>query len=140
MSDPLRPHGLYSPWNSPRQNARVGSLSLLQGIFPARGSNPGVLHCRRVLYQLNHKGSPLKGAHLSKPGFPSLGAVDIGGQVALYDGGVQFIVGCLTATLASMYWMTVAPIPPVVTTTNVSSRRTARNHREVNTRSFSVLR
>ena len=30
----LRPHGLYSPWNSPGQNTRVGSLSLLQGIFP----------------------------------------------------------------------------------------------------------
>ena len=30
----LRPHGLYSPWNSPGQNTEVGSLSLLQGIFP----------------------------------------------------------------------------------------------------------
>ena len=30
----LRPLGLYSPWNSPGQNAEVGSLSLLQGIFP----------------------------------------------------------------------------------------------------------
>ena len=29
----LRPHGLYSPWNSPGQNTGVGSLSLLQGIF-----------------------------------------------------------------------------------------------------------
>ena len=28
------PHELYSPWNSPSQNAGVGSLSLLQGIFP----------------------------------------------------------------------------------------------------------
>ena len=34
MSDSLQPHGLYSPWNSPGQNTRVGSLSLLQGIFP----------------------------------------------------------------------------------------------------------
>ena len=38
-------HGLYSPWNSPGQNAGVGSLSLLQGIFPTQGSNPGLLHC-----------------------------------------------------------------------------------------------
>ena len=37
MYDSLRPHGLYSPWNSPGQNAGVGSLSLLQGIFPAPG-------------------------------------------------------------------------------------------------------
>ena len=54
----LRPHGLYSPWNSPDQNTGVGSLSLLQGIFPTQGSNPGVPHCRRILYQLSHKGSP----------------------------------------------------------------------------------
>ena len=46
MSDSLRPHGLYSPWNSPAQNTGVGSLSLLQGIFPTQGSNPGLLHCR----------------------------------------------------------------------------------------------
>ena len=34
MSDSLWPHGLYSPWNSPGQNTGVGSLSLLQQIFP----------------------------------------------------------------------------------------------------------
>ena len=54
----LRPHGLYSPWNSPGQNTGVGSLSLLQGIFPTLGSNPCLLHCRQILYQLSHKGSP----------------------------------------------------------------------------------
>ena len=32
----LQPHGLYSPWDSPGQNTGVGSLSLLQGIFPAQ--------------------------------------------------------------------------------------------------------
>ena len=35
-----------------------GSLSFLQGIFPAQGSNPGLPHCRWVLYQLSHKGNP----------------------------------------------------------------------------------
>ena len=35
----------------------MGSLSLLQGIFPTRGSSPGLPHCRRILYQLSHKGS-----------------------------------------------------------------------------------
>ena len=54
----LQPHGLYSPGNSPGQNTGVGSLSLLQGIFPSQGSNPGLLHCRQILYQLSHKGSP----------------------------------------------------------------------------------
>ena len=55
---PSPTHGLYSPWNSPGQNTEVGSLSLLQGIFPTLGSNPGFPHCRWILYQLSHKGSP----------------------------------------------------------------------------------
>ena len=59
MSDQLlRRHGLYSPWNSPGQNTAVGSLFLFQGIFPTQGSNPGLPHCRQILYQLSHKGSP----------------------------------------------------------------------------------
>ena len=58
VSDSLRPRVLYSPWDSPGQNTGVGSLSLLQGIFPTQGLNPGHLHCRWILYQLNHKGSP----------------------------------------------------------------------------------
>ena len=58
MSDSLWPHGLYSPWNSPGQNTGVGSLSLLQGIFPTQGSNPGLPHCGQILYLLSHKGSP----------------------------------------------------------------------------------
>ena len=58
VSDSLWPHGLYSPWNSLDQNTGVSSLSLLQGIFPTQGSNPGLPHCGRILYQLSHKGSP----------------------------------------------------------------------------------
>ena len=46
VSDSLRSHGLYSPWNSPGQNTEVGSLSLLQGIFPTQGWNPGLPHYR----------------------------------------------------------------------------------------------
>ena len=46
-----------SPWNSPVQNAGVGSLFLLQGIFPTQGSNWGLLHCKQILYQLNYQGS-----------------------------------------------------------------------------------
>ena len=42
MSDSLRPHGLYSPQNSPGQNTGVGSHSLLQGIFPTQGLNSGL--------------------------------------------------------------------------------------------------
>ena len=58
MSDSLQPHGLYSPWNSPGQNTGVGSLSLLQEIFPTQGSNPDLPHYRQILYQLSHMGSP----------------------------------------------------------------------------------
>ena len=81
---------LYDPmattWNSPGQNTGVGSLSLLQGIFPTQGLNPGILQartlewvafpfsrgifptqglnpglppCRQILYQLCRKGSPI---------------------------------------------------------------------------------
>ena len=58
MSDSLRPQGLYSPWNSPGQNTGVGSLSLLHRICPTQESNPGLLLCRRIRYQLSHRGSP----------------------------------------------------------------------------------
>ena len=54
----LQPHGLYSPWNSPSQNTAVGSLFLLQGIFPTQESNSGLLHCRQILYKLSHQGNP----------------------------------------------------------------------------------
>ena len=58
VSNSLWPHGLYSPWNSPGQNTGVASLSLPQGIIPTQGSNPGLPHCRWILYQLSHNGSP----------------------------------------------------------------------------------
>ena len=58
VSNSLQPNGLDSPWNSPGQNNGVGSHSLLQGIFPTQGWNPGLSHCRKILYQLSHMGSP----------------------------------------------------------------------------------
>ena len=60
MSNSLRPSGLCSPWNSPGQNTGVGSLSLLQGIFLTQWSNPGLPHCRQILYQLSYQGIPLR--------------------------------------------------------------------------------
>ena len=57
VSDSLRPHGLYSPGNSPGQNTGVGGHALLQGIFATRGSNPGLLNWSHILYHLSHKGS-----------------------------------------------------------------------------------
>ena len=55
MSDSLQ---LSSPRHSPGQNTGVGSLSLLQGISPTQGWNPGLPHYRWIPYQLSHKGSP----------------------------------------------------------------------------------
>ena len=45
------------PQGKPK-NTEVGSLSILQGIFPIEKSNQGLLHCRQVLYQLSNQGSP----------------------------------------------------------------------------------
>ena len=62
--DSLQLHGLYPtrllcPWNSPDKNTVVGNHSLLYPVFQTQGSNPGLLHCRRILYHLSHQGSRL---------------------------------------------------------------------------------
>ena len=86
VSDSFQPHGLYSPWNSPGQNTGVGSLSLLQGTFSTQGSNPGLSHCRRILSQLSHRGSPiLRTQYNNTLGF-----------LAITDGNVQEKTGPLT--------------------------------------------
>ena len=64
VSDSLRLQGLQlarllCPWNSPGKSTGVGSHSLLQGLVPTQGSNPGLTHCRQILYNLSHEGSPL---------------------------------------------------------------------------------
>ena len=61
----LRPRGLLPtrflcPWDSPGKNTRVGSHSLLQGIFLTQGLNLGLLHWRQILYHLSQQGSPPK--------------------------------------------------------------------------------
>ena len=48
---------LLCPWNSLGKNTRVCCYSLLQGIFPTQVSNPGLRHCRQILYHLSHQGS-----------------------------------------------------------------------------------
>ena len=59
----FRPHGLQParllcPWDSAGKNTGESCHSLLQGIFPTQEMNPGLLHCRRILYQLSYEGSP----------------------------------------------------------------------------------
>ena len=55
----LQPGRLLCPWDSPGKNPGVVCHFLLQGIFPAHGWNPGLLHCRQNLYRLSRKGSPI---------------------------------------------------------------------------------
>ena len=69
MSNSLQPHELQPirllcPWNSPGKNTRVGSRSLLQGIFLTQGSNLGLLHCRQILYRLSHQGNLRGGSQI----------------------------------------------------------------------------
>ena len=44
--------------DSPGKNTGMGCHALLQGIFPTQGSNPGLTHCKQILYHLSHQGSP----------------------------------------------------------------------------------
>ena len=53
------PPGSSVHGDSPGKNTGVGCHSLLQGIFPIQGSNPGLLHCRQFLYSLNCQESPI---------------------------------------------------------------------------------
>ena len=56
--DSLRPHRLYSPWHSPGQNTRVSSCSILHGIVPTQGSNPGLPHSSLILLPAEPQGKP----------------------------------------------------------------------------------
>ena len=69
LCDPMdcRPPGSSVPGDFPGKNTGVGCHGLLQGFFPTQGSNPGLPHCRRVLYQLNHKEmGPIQINHYSR--------------------------------------------------------------------------
>ena len=52
------PPGSSVHGDSPGKNIGVGCHALLQGIFPTQGLNPGLSHCRQILYHLSHQGSP----------------------------------------------------------------------------------
>ena len=53
------PSGSSVHGDSQGKNTEVGCHALLQGIFPTQGSNPGLTHCRLILYRLSHQGSLL---------------------------------------------------------------------------------
>ena len=99
VSDSLQPHGLYSPWNSPGQNTGVGSLSLLRGIFPTQGSNPGLLHFRQILYQLRKASGKEGVSGLEREGLEELG----GGEGRMRGEGIgetHFFTGIFPSGLS----------------------------------------
>ena len=61
LCDPMgcSPPGSSVQWDFPGKNTGVGCHSLLQGIFPTKGSNLSLPYCRQILYRLNHQGSPI---------------------------------------------------------------------------------
>ena len=94
MSDCLQQHGLCPPvhvissghssihGNSPGKNTGVGCHAFLQGIFPTQELNPGLLHCRRILYHLSHHGL--------------VGGIYLLDRVLPMDSGLGYPSRCLT--------------------------------------------
>ena len=60
LCDPLdgSPSGSSVYGHSPDKNSRVDCHALFEGMFPTQGSNPGLSHCKQILYRLSHQGSP----------------------------------------------------------------------------------
>ena len=61
-----QPLMLFSFWEFPGKNTEVGCHFLLQGIFPIQGLNPGLLHCRKILYCVSPQESHIKIKNLPK--------------------------------------------------------------------------
>ena len=87
LCDPMdcKPTTLLHPWDFPGKSTGMGCHCLLQRIFPTQGSNPGLPHCRQMLYHLSHQGSPAEGkvnlewskqTHLPLPGKADIFTVD----------------------------------------------------------------
>ena len=83
---------LYSPWNSPGQNTRVGSRSHLQGIFPTQGLNPGLPHCRLgILYCLSHQSFPPSGSFPMSQFFTSGGqSIGVSASTSVLPMNIQY--------------------------------------------------
>ena len=64
----------------------VGSLSLLQGIFPTQGSKPGLSHCRRILYQARKSGFGLDIQPMSSVSFLSLESKELSASLSVTAG------------------------------------------------------
>ena len=106
MSDCLQPHGLYSPWNSPWDNTGMGRLTLLQEIFPTQGLNPGLPHCRQILYQLSHKGSLVILEWVAYP-FPTdlpIPGIELGSPALTELSGKPYVWMCVCVCVCLPRW------------------------------------
>ena len=80
---------LYSPWNSPGRNTGVGSLSLLQGIFPTPGSNPGIKPRSPAL-----RAKSLSAEPQGKPKNTGVGSLSLLQQILLTQESNQGLLHC----------------------------------------------
>ena len=94
MSNSLRSHRPYSPWNSPGQNTGVSSLSLLQGIFPTQGLNPGLLHCRQILFFFFLQADSLPAETQGKPNKTGVGSLSLLQQIFQTQESNQGLLHC----------------------------------------------
>ena len=99
----------YSPWNSLLTG--VGRLSLLLEIFPTQRLNPGLPHCRKIIYQMSHKRIPRLLEWVAYP-------FSRGSSLPRNQTGVSFITDCqsklsvlayLDEHLKALSWKTCIP-------------------------------
>ena len=116
-----------SPWNSPGQNTGVGSLSLLQGIFPTQGLNPGLLHRRQILYQLSHRGSPRFSLNTHMASLPSTFRRNKGAYLfialTVSCSSTYLIFLCLKCFLKSLYDLRSEIVCPLETPSSAQTLR-----------------
>ena len=102
VSDSLWPHGLQltrllCPWNFPGRNTRMGNRTLLQGIFPVQGSNPGLTRCSQIPYCLATREVPYP-VHRKSQSW-EFGVEGRGSEMRGW-GQEKWLKGCLRSCLA----------------------------------------
>ena len=133
---PARRTGLTSPprllclQNSPGHNTGVGSHSLLQGIFPTQGVNPGLLHCRQILYHLGHQGHPQ--LTLDVPGASQADRTHIlfsstANTSSLFTGMQWRLIGLIPRHAVSLMPRSTAKLSPPPATSRITTPPVTRN-------------
>ena len=98
-SQPHEPARFIYPCKSPGKNTGVGSQSLLEGIFQTQGLNLGLLHCRQILYCLNHhrsareclRSNALTNTGSKKPHLPGKNPVSVGSTLSISSSSYCFV-------------------------------------------------